>query len=345
MHDTNHLNSVLNDRLIHVLKEILGRDKANKTALCKEMGITTSVLYKRLSGHSQFTLGELAFLMDKYSFSFDEWVMRKEDIIPVSIPYASNNIGSVDDYLLNLKGLFHQLKQIPDSIVHYATREVPIFYYFMNPMVGAFKLFLFGRVVWDLKSFSGAAKFSMNHFSKTNLESMKEIWELYTTIPSIEIWNPNIWDNTFQQILYLLEIRAFENPIDAVFLVDHIKNCIQDCEKMATSGRKFKYNGRMGADLKLYNNRIMHTNNLVLAGNDHNKLLFITHDNPNYIFSKDPTLIQYTERWFDKLKLHSSDLMLSDTVQKDDFFRTLYSKASFTRQKVDDLIRRDQEMI
>jgi len=345
MQDSIHLNSELNEKLIQTLKEILGRDKANKTALCKEMGITTSVLYKRLSGHSQFTLGELAFLMDKYKISFDEWVIKREDIIPVSLPYASNHIGSIEDYLLNLQHLFQDLKQIPNAVVQYATREVPIFYYFMNPMVGAFKLFLFGRVVWDLKAFSGSAKFSMNHFSKMNLENMKSIWDQYALLPSVEIWNPNIWDNTFQQIIYLLEIRAFEDPKDAIKLVDQIRICIKECERMASSSRKIRPNGRIGADLHLYNNRIMHTNNIVLAGNDDSKLLFITHDNPNYIFSKDPILVKYTERWFDKLKAHSTNLMTADPSNKDDFFRTLYGKANFTMQKVEDLIRRDEEIL
>jgi len=345
MEHVQSLNDQLNTRLILFLKEELGKAKVNKMELCREMGITTSILYKRLSGHSQFTIGEVAFLMKKYGLSFDKWVWGNGGYALFSNPAASHAVASIETYLLTLKTLFEALKPISKVQIHYAAREMPLFYYFSQPMLGAFKLFLFGKVVWNIPTYSGNAPFSKDLFSPYVLNSLTSLWDSYAAIPSIEIWNPNVLDNTLQQIIYLLEIRQFEDPEDSIVLLSLISTMVKDSSEMIVSGRKKHKIGTRASTLKVYNNQIMHTNNMIVAGNEEKKYLFLTHSNPNFLSSDDPGIIEHTLEWMNKLIQYSVAVDHDNSNSLDSLFRTLEQKIQFAKSKIEALLSRDKVMI
>lgn len=345
MEHVQPLNDQLNARLILYLKEELGRSKENKMELCREMGISTSILYKRLSGHSYFTIGEVAFLMKKYGLSFDQWVWGNQGYALFSNPAASHSVASIETYLLTLTKLFEAIKPLSQVQIHYAAREMPLFYYFSQPMLGAFKLFLFGKVVWNIPTYSGEAPFSTDLFSPYVLNNLTSLWDNYAGIPSIEIWNPNVLDNTFQQIIYLLELRQFEKPEDALILLEMISTMVKQTAEMIATGRKIKTTGSKAASLIVFNNQIMHTNNMIVAGNDQKKYLFLTHSNPNFLTSDDPGIIQHTLEWMNKLIKYSSVLDNKSSSSRDSLFRTLEQKIQFAKSKIEALLSRDKVMI
>jgi hypothetical protein len=345
MDTVDELNGALNTKLIHFLRDQLGKDKVNKTALCREMGITTSVLYKRLSGHSQFTLGELGYIMRKYNLSFDSWIWKTEDKIEIILHGLNDPVASIEDFLRKIDGLFKIIKQYTSPKIYYATREMPLFYYFLQPKLGAFKLYIFAKFIWKIPGIKDDVPFSMDLFSNYIQNQISSIWQNYSKIPSQEIWNPNVWDNTLQQVLYLLEIRGFDQPTDALEIIDAINKVVDDCSKMAKTGKKIQSEGKFGAPVVYYNNRITHTNNIIIAGDEENPLLFVTHDNPNYFSSDNKAFINYTRKWMNNLKEHAEILDSENQANIDVFFRNLQNKIELTKRKAKGLISRDDEWI
>jgi hypothetical protein len=336
------LNDQLNVRLIEFLKMQIGKQKINKASLCDEMGMSTSVLYKRLSGHSQFTLGELAYIMKRFNLSFDSWIWPGKDRVVVNLPGIQTPVASIEDFLRRLDHLFSRLYAGTNPRIQYATREMPIFYYFINPKLGAFKLYFFGRFIWKAPGMIENIRFTMDLISKHILSEIKNLWTKYASIPSVEIWNPNVWDNTLQQVLYLLELRDFENPTDALEIIKAIKQVIEQTEKITKRGYKtFEFDNKSGK-IVYYNNRITHTNNIILARNATEEMVFITHDNPNYMISTNADLIQYTDRWMELLKEHA-EMLQEENME--DFFRLQYQKVDLAMLKAEGLISRDSQWI
>ncbi|MBK7429246.1 MAG: hypothetical protein IPI60_20565 [Saprospiraceae bacterium] len=139
-----------------------------------------------------------------------------------------------------------------------------------------------------------------------------------------------------------MELRAFKNPEDAASLITHIESVISNCVLMAEQCKK---TGSNGGSLTLYNNRVLHTNNIILAGNKEQKMIFITHDNPNFIYSEDDELYKYSENWLDKLKSSGQLLSGSQNPNASDYFRTLHNKVEIAKKKIRGLISRDDEML
>jgi hypothetical protein len=336
-------NQQLNDKLILFLKDQLGKNALNKTALCEEMGISTSVLYKRLSGHSQFTLGELGFLMRKYQISFDSWIWQSHEKVEVILPGMRQPVASIEDFLGRLEGLFTQIRQVENPAIRYATREMPIFYYFIQPHLGAFKMYFFAKFIWKIPGLSENVPFSMELISMYIRKQMQGLWQQYAKIPSSEIWNPNVWDNTLQQILYLLERREFANPATSLDILESVKMVVDQCAYMASIGFKTYDINHAGGEVHYYNNRVTHTNNIIVAGNEDLKWLFITHDNPNYMITQNASMINYTLRWMDLLKEHAEPI--ENEEDSGGFFRSLHNKVELAMNKAEGLISRDKEWI
>jgi hypothetical protein len=53
-------------------------------------------------------------------------------------------------------------------------------------------------------------------------------------------------------------------------------------------------------------------------------MLFITHDNPNYLYSEEPELLEYTRDWLDKVI--SASPRLGDPGQTESYFDKLDGK-------------------
>lgn len=308
MNTAPHLNDKLQNRIRNILSDYLINHKVKKSDIYSRMGITHSTFYKKMSGKTQFTLGDVYKLMEIVDFSFDCLVKEAPDVITFKAP-GIDKVSSSVSFLDLLNDLFHNLQDMNNPHLKYVTREIPLFYYFKHPLLGAFKLFIFSKVIWRLPLYKDKLPFSIDLFSNYELKAMDDLWKKYASIPSIELWSPNIWQTTLDQIRYLLSENMFADPKDALKLFKIIKETTLDCRQMCIIGKKSYSDNKLGADIEIYNNSIMNTNNFILAGTEGNYKLLITHTNPNYLESDNDTVARNTAEWTRSLEACTIDIM------------------------------------
>ena len=54
--------------------------------------------------------------------------------------------------------------------------------------------------------------------------------------------------------------------------------------------------------------------------------MFITFDNPNYIYTEDPALMDYSKRWYDKIRKNSYSLGSGSGHLRFEYFNSLKSR-------------------
>ena len=69
----------------------------------------------------------------------------------------------------------------------------------------------------------------------------------------------------------------------------------------------------------------------------------MTHDNPNYMISSNPSFIQYTIKWIDLLREHAEPIV--EDLESDGYFRSLRNKLELAMTKAEGLINRDKEWL
>jgi len=314
-------------RLIDFIYEKIGKDSDTKRILAEKLGLSKHALYKRLKGRTLFTIQEVATLINNYQMSFDEMVIDDPFYAKVFLTSQKMPVLSIEDYLLNLQHLMDSMLPLQDAQVTYVAAEVPIFYYFIKPHLGCFKLFAFAKHVWNISSLQAEDEFRMVLFSEALIEKMEALWEGYRQIPSMEVWSPQMWLTTLNQLEYYIDQDLFFSKKEAFRVLVDIQEVLLIMQGLILEGSKAP---KMQPKplFHVLDNRLLYSNNLIRVRKPNQEMLFITHDNPNYLYSEEDELLSYTNIWFDKLLLASESMKRKK--QLDDFF-------SLTNWRIDGL--------
>lgn len=313
-------NREINEKLVGWIQSEIGQTRADKLRIAEALGISLDVLYKRLQSKTLFTLQDLGALMNAFHLSLDSLLVEVPFYAKVFLQAQKTPVHSFADYLNNLQVLFARLEPLEEVSITYASSEVPLFYYFQYPHLASFKLFVFAKNVWQLPALQYSNSFSLDLFSAHQLNTIAQLWKQYQRLPSIEIWTPQIWHTTLNQLAFYAEQGLFRDRADLDQLLTEIKDCTAQMRQYVYNGHK----GLPGSHLKLHANYLFHTNNLILAQKGEQEMLFITHDNPNYLYSEEPELLEYTRNWLDKVI--SASPRLGDSGQTESYFDKLDDK-------------------
>ncbi|NBB89202.1 MAG: hypothetical protein GVX96_05400 [Bacteroidetes bacterium] len=307
----------IQQKLIDFIYKKIGKGPKAKKELAEKLGLSTHALYKRLEGRTAFNMQEVAILINTYQMSYDEMVIDDPFYAKVILNSQKAPVLSIEDYLLQLQHLIDTMIPFQEVQVTYAAAEVPIFYYFTRSYLGCFKLFIFAKHVWNISSLRVEDQFSMSLFSEALIEKMRNLWKGYRQLPSMEIWSPQIWLTTLSQIEYYIDRDLFFSKKEALQILMDIQAVILDMQTFILEGTKTP-KAQPKPSFHVLDNRLLYSNNLIRVSRPGQKMLFITHDNPNYLYSEEEELMAYTNIWFDKLLLASDSLKRKKQI--DDFF-------------------------
>jgi len=322
----------IQSKLIDFIYEKVGEGADAKRMMAEMLGLSTHALYKRLNGRTYFTMREVAVLINTFQLSFDEMVIDDPFYAKVILNSQKAPVLSVEDYLLQLQHLMDSMLPFQDVQVTYAASEVPIFYYFNKPHLGCFKLFAFAKHVWNISSLQVEDEFRMVLFSEALIEKMQNLWNSYRQIPSMEIWSPQMWLTTLSQLEYYIDRDLFFSKQEAFLILSEIQEVLIEIQGFILEGSKAP-EMLPKPTFHVLDNRLLYSNNLIRVRKSQQETLFITHDNPNYLYSEEEELLSYTNIWFDKLLLASESLKRKKQI--DDFFALTWSRIEALRFKIE----------
>ena len=271
--------------------------------LSSHLNLSTDAVYKKSRMQTSYSLDEFLLLIDKYGIRFEDikGQSRQKGQIRFDSPMLNNKIADPMEYLLGVEKSLQMALDKSDSRIYYTTRELPVFYYFLNPYLTAFKLYVFSKIVWEIPRFKNSP-FHMNLFDPDLFKFTKQMWDLYASLASDEFWTADILDNTLQQLSYLNQCGQI-NKEDAAQIINACHEILNKCSNMAECGSKM--NAGTKNEFRLYENKILHTSNHILVKSAAKDFIFLTYDNPNYIYSDDKEFVQYSMDWYEKIKKNS----------------------------------------
>ena len=280
----------------------------------------------------------MATIASHFRISLDALVFEQEDTVFFNYkPFSERGIRNFNDYLQSLHGDLLDIRKLEDARFYYASSEVPITYYFLFPELTNFKLYIWGRTVWEFEYLKNYP-FHFTLLSYPEVKLSHEILEMYMKVPSVELCNVNILDNTLNQIEYFLKSGAFKYDADALTLCDKLNELVDHLEKMAAVGKKTSTLTAIDAstaDYDLYHNEMVYTNNTVLMDSSYGKAVYTAFDNPNFLRSQDPKLGRHMTEWFERLRLKSVPMSGDNEKRRSWFFNTLRKKVDRMRRTLE----------
>ena len=293
----------------HLISYILERHETKNDALKsieKLLNISRSGLYGKLNGRTNFTFAEIAKMCKHYRLSLDYLVYKDS---PSENPYAFlsdalyKQTNSYADFLFNMHNHLTQLSQFNRVKGTYLCAELPFFYYLQFPALLAFKLY-----VWDHVNLKVNRPDRMHEFDLTKILNEKgilsnayNITEIYSSYPSIEIWNLNILTPIVDQLLYFKSLGLI-NDENYAALVKSMNSLILFLTKQLHQSKKLnKNNPQSGQEVEIYLNEVSYTNEIILIQSEEYNIVYNTFDVPNYLRSSDHRVCDYSKEVINKI--------------------------------------------
>lgn len=309
------MKTLQNDFLRGIEKK-LGEGKLIALELSETLGISKAEAYKKISSSSMLSTQQIQVLCNKYKVDFH--ILGNSGVATSTVNFlpfhatiftVENYIGSIESFLQNIALATHKKLSC-------ATDDIPIFHLFKYPELTAFKLHF-----WDLR-INPTKKIAFDYAS-TNAEVLRKaynIYSLYQTIPSVEVWTTSSLLNTLEQIKYAAQVGILKNKETGKIICRQVKQTLQDVEAYALQHSKTD-DGTISFDWFFYNIIGCIT---YLAETDSNKTAYLRFNTFNTLQATNSPLCNEVKHWMDGLVQDSTGFSGQGSLQRNHYLEQAY---------------------
>ncbi len=279
--------------------------------LCKILDIGKSGLYSKLNGRTSFSINELIVICKYYKLSLDYFVYEdKLEELPYSFLADTIRLGNetAEQYVTNWFNHLSQIDKIPQLELYYLANEIPIFYYFRNPRLLGLKLFIWSKLGND------KITESINYYAEhptINVFS-KHLSERYASRNTVEIWNPNMFNELLQQVRFFRsEIKQQDDGLLQRLKADLINVVDQMARSTETGLKKMNNPSEEAGELTIYLNELRFSNEMILILSEKQSVIYQQYDVPNYLRSHDPRICDHSKGYIDTVMSQSTMISMS----------------------------------
>jgi len=201
--------------------------------LTEVLACSRSSLFRKRAGTTPLSNDELFRLADHYHYSIDE--MRggvQSSHILFKSQNRITNYTDLEMYITQTLGNLAVSQMVPDSHLYYSAKDLPLFDYFADPFLAAFKAF-----VWVEETAKTQEVFNARKIPPTLLEKGSQLYNLYLQMSTSEIWSEHTIDNLIDQIGHFWRTDRLTDQ-DAHKLFKSLENTIYLTERRAANQSK-----------------------------------------------------------------------------------------------------------
>jgi len=324
--------------------QVISRRTAHKNVsvlhdVMEILDIRRGAAYKRMNGDTAMTVEEMIKLSQHFRVSLDA-IFHEDKYISFFHPFLSGHKKNTtneffDQFAFFLKPLKTNLPEDEKELA-YLANEIPIFYYFSHRYLFTFLLSVWKHLHWDENQIEIS---DTNDYDVQIDQFRQEIAKNYYGHPVTEIWNSNMLNNLYQQIIFCITIRAFKDQSFLKRLIGDIEKLILHLREIAVSGNKsIQGISSEKAELKIYLNDFGNYMNLVLFNSKAIRASFIGYDFPQFIVSHNDKLYDFSSDWIDKIKKRSVLISSEGYQYRELFFIKMETDFKYFKERVDKLM-------
>jgi hypothetical protein len=263
-------------------------------------------------------------LCSKYKISFDSFADSFE-----TIPFEYGRLNDFVGFASYLNDIMHDMEiiaQAPDKQIIYAAIDIPIFHHFNFPELSAFKMFYWMKAVVNIDYFADK-KFAVSLVNQEFAAIGKRIYEIYSSIPSVEIWTQETINSLVKQIEFYWDSGNFASKEDAITICNQAKEEMILLEKQAEASNK-KLDGKSSPDssFTLFNSDIEIGNNCIYTRSGSNGKIYFSVHTFNKIKTSNKVFVEETRIWLENLTRKSNLISGVSQINRYKFFKTAMDK-------------------
>lgn len=322
---------------IQRLKESLPPSRSFVDELADILEVSPDSAYRRIRGETALSLDEVALLCAHFRIAPDlQPPGAAGNTVTFSYHHLSDNAQHFEQYLNNIANDLKRIKSAAKSEIIFAAEDVPIFHHFQFPLLSAFKVFYWSRSILNTPQLEGA-KFNPALITEELLAKVRDIYNTYLEIPSIEIWSEDTLNSTVKQVEYYWESGLFASKEDALNVLNDVEMMVAGIEKQAAHSTKFQGDvppASSQQNYTLYCSELMIGNNCILVRIGNNSVSYISYNTFNSMTTTNQAFNDETDRWLRNLIRKSIPISGVSEKQRFRFFRMMNDKIVKMRDRI-----------
>jgi len=299
--------------------------------------ISPDAVYRRYRGETSLTIQETKKLCNHFDISFDALAHLEQG--KVIFQYASLDTYdfNLESYLYGIAESLNKIRKLTQPQLILTINNTHLLQLFNFPQLLRFRLYFWAKTYLQADDFQ-SRKFSFENSADKINTLGKEILDLYNSIPSIEIIDPELMRGFMRQILYAYNVHMFEIPETPLFLCDDVLLFSNHLKQQNVIGRKFTVNNEssnLGAELQCYLNETINADTTYYYSGKELDGVFFTHNIMNYLQTFDKKYVVDTRQIIDKQLANSSLISVVNEKERNNFFFDFDKMIHSFRKKIE----------
>jgi hypothetical protein len=323
--------------IFEIIKRKLKGNDSIGNAVGEVLSISQDAVYRRYRGETQLTIYELEKLSKHYDISIDSLFGKNKSKVLFDFQPLSDINFSMDNYLerflIGLKAI--KAHKNPEMII--TVNNTPLFQLLNFPHLVRFKLFFWAKTHLQVKEYQNVL-FQYERISDKTFNIGKEILFHYNTIPSKEIYDPELLRGFAREIYYYYNAHQFKDPTYAVVLLDTLEKFLDHLKEQANVGKKFIFGTQApasGNDFEMYHNETFNAATTIYYKNDEFEGIHFAHNLMNSLHTTDPIYITDSLGILRKQLANSSLISVINEKERNTYFHQLQNMVSGFRKKIE----------
>tara|TARA_Y100001978_G_C23698703_1_gene439338 strand:- start:1317 stop:2339 length:1023 start_codon:yes stop_codon:yes gene_type:complete len=294
--------------------------------------------YRRIRGTTDLSLNDTVVIARHFSIPLNHLIGQSDQSV---VFQKGSFIRSLDDfrtYLQNSLVQLHSIKNYKSHQLIYQAKDIPIYYQFRYPRLSAFKMFVWLKSIYGVDRLD-SFQYEVNMIPKDLLKLGEDLWEAYSKINSVEIWNDTTILSLLNQLEYYYEAGLLNSKEEAIAICDEYQDMMKLIYRQALRGKKAHHNNAeefSAAEYKMYYHEILIMDNHILAELDQNKkLYFVPYAGLNYLNTNDPLLTESMSQYLNGQKEKSSLISNISEKERNKFFIRIKTRIDQLKSKIE----------
>ena len=299
------------------------------------LGINLDAAYRRIRGSTPLIFNEIHLISAHYNQSFDSVINYEGHSYPFQFIPMFNENFEILQYLSNIESQMKLMTESSDNKFVLTAMDIPFFRAFGYPHLSRFKLFYWQRSVLNISAFN-QKKFEANEALPNYDKLARNIYKLYHSINSTEIWSPESLDNSLTQIQYYLDSGLFQSTDSAKRVCDDLDDLLDSLEQGAFAGKKFlsSEGENYSSTMELYQSDVFISNNFIQAHRNGKVYSYVNFNSFNSLMSHSPVFSDECSAWIEQIRVKSILLSMVSEKLRYQFFQGLRKKVRNLRERI-----------
>lgn len=305
----------------------LGNKQSLAEFISESLNVSSDSAYRRISGKTALTFSEAVQLSEQISLSFDTLLEKDRGTIAFE---RRTTLKTENDIAIHLKEMAEMMKNqiaASEGKAIYTTKDIPVFYHFYFPELGAFKIYCWHRALNSSAELN--EPFNPSKYIEAYSNLFSEIKDLYCKVPAVEIWSEVAILGFIRQLKYYFDSGLMGSKETALLLLEQHSKVFEFVKEQARKGRKLNpLHPTQDSEIEydLYFNELFVMDNSAFANLNGKKVFFNSYANFNFIPTQDQNFCNDVEMWLNNQMKRSVKLSLTREKERSVFFRNIQNE-------------------